>query len=101
MAKKGKIETNNKRIALVARYVELRRELRAKVKNLKLPLEEREAAMKRLASLPRNSAENRVRNRCLLTGRPRGVISKFKLSRISFRTLALKGQIPGVTKSSW
>jgi small subunit ribosomal protein S14 len=101
MAKKGKVENNNKRISLVARYIELRRELRAKVKNLKLPQEEREAAMKKLASLPRNSAEIRVRNRCLITGRPRGVLSKFKLSRIKFRELALKGQIPGVTKSSW
>ncbi len=101
MAKKGKIENNNKRIRLVARYIELRRELRAKVKNLRLPIEERELAKKKLAALPRNSAETRVRNRCLLTGRPRGVISKFKLSRIKFRELALKGQIPGVTKSSW
>ncbi len=101
MAKKGKIENNNKRIKLVDRYIELRRELRAKVKNLRLPIEERELAKKRLAALPRNSAETRVRNRCLLTGRPRGVLSKFKLSRIKFRELALKGQIPGVTKSSW
>jgi small subunit ribosomal protein S14 len=101
MAKKGKVENNNKRIRLVARYIELRRELRSKVKNLRLPIEERELAKKRLAALPRNSAETRVRNRCLLTGRPRGVLSKFKLSRIKFRELALIGQIPGVTKSSW
>ena len=101
MAKKGKVETHNNRIKWVARYIELRRELRAKVKNLRFPVEERELAKKRLAALPRKSAETRVRNRCPLTGRPRGVFSKFNLSRIKFRELALKGEIPGITKSSW
>jgi small subunit ribosomal protein S14 len=63
--------------------------------------EERFQAQLKLAELPRNSSPNRVRNRCSLTGRPRGFYRKFKLSRIAMRELASSGQIPGMTKSSW
>lgn len=101
MATKSKINHNNKRKALVARYGKLRAELRAKIKDTKLSFEERDEARKKLAKLPRNSAENRVRNRCEMTGRPRAYLRKFGLCRIKFRELALTGQLPGVTKSSW
>jgi small subunit ribosomal protein S14 len=101
MAKLSKINHNEKRKALVDRYRALRIELRAKSKNMKLTEEERTAARKKLQSLPRNSAEVRVRNRCALTGRPRGYLAKFQMCRIKFREYALAGMIPGVTKSSW
>ncbi len=101
MAKKSKIEHNNYRMELVDRYRAQRIELRKKSKDMKLSDEERTEARKKLAALPRNSSEIRVRNRCMLTGRPRGVLRKFQLSRMKFRELALKGLLPGVTKSSW
>lgn len=101
MAKKGKIEQNNKRKALVERYRAKRLELRKKSKDINLPLEERMEACLKLTALPRNSAEVRVRNRCEITGRPRGNYRKFKLCRIKFREMALRGELPGVTKSSW
>lgn len=101
MATLSKINHNNKRIKMVEQYKSLRIELRAKAKNMKLTEEERVAARKKLNSLPRNSAETRVRNRCELTGRPRAYLRKFKLCRIKFREYALAGLIPGVTKSSW
>ncbi|EQC52743.1 30S ribosomal protein S14 [Bacteriovorax sp. DB6_IX] len=101
MARKAKIESNKKRIALSEKYGALRKELSDKVKNEKLSEEERFEAMIRLQQLPKNSSKVRVRNRCELTGRPRGFYRKFKLSRIAFRELALRGMIPGVTKSSW
>ena len=101
MATKAKINHNKKRIALVDRHRAKRVELRARAKDLKLSPEERVDAVRALTALPRNSAENRVRNRCELTGRSRGFLRKFKLSRIKFRELALIGHLPGVTKSSW
>jgi small subunit ribosomal protein S14 len=101
MARKAKIESNKKRQKLAEKFGPLRAELRAKVKNETLSDEERFEAMIKLQSLPRNSAAIRVRNRCELTGRPRAFYRKFKLSRIAFRELALRGMIPGVTKSSW
>jgi small subunit ribosomal protein S14 len=101
MARKAKIESNKKRIALSEKYGALRKELREKVKNENLSEEERFEAMIKLQQLPKNSAKVRVRNRCELTGRSRGFYRKFKLSRIAFRELALRGMIPGVTKSSW
>ena len=67
----------------------------------KLPLEERFKAQQKLSKLPRNSALNRVRNRCQITGRPPGVYRKLKISRIALRELASSGKIPGMTKSSW
>jgi small subunit ribosomal protein S14 len=101
MATLAKINHNKKRIALADKYRALRAELRAKAKDASLSEEERAAARKKLQKLPRNSAEVRVRNRCELTGRPRGYLRKFQLCRIKFRELALTGKIPGVTKSSW
>lgn len=101
MATKGKINHNNLRIELVERHRAKRAELRAQAKDLKLSLEEREEARKKLVKLPRNSSEIRVRNRCSVTGRPRGYLRKFGLCRIKFREFALAGLLPGVTKSSW
>ena len=101
MAKLSKIVSNEKKKKMSKKALPLRRELRAKVSNQKLSDEERFEAQMKLQSLPRNSCENRVRNRCVVTGRSRAVYSKFGLSRITFRELALKGMLPGVTKSSW
>ena len=70
-------------------------------KNKKLPLTERFEAQLKLAKIPRNSSKTRIRNRCEITGRPRGVYRKLKISRIALRDLASKGKIPGMTKSSW
>ena len=101
MARKAKIVSNQKRIKLSEKFRTVRTELRNKVKNESLSPEERFEAMIKLQQLPRDTSPCRVRNRCAITGRPRSVYSKFKLSRIKFRELALQGMIPGVTKSSW
>jgi small subunit ribosomal protein S14 len=101
MAKKSAIEKNNRRRKLVARYAARRARLKAVAKDESLPQEERFAARLKLAEMPRNSSATRVRNRCLLTGRPRGNYRKFKISRIALRDLASAGQIPGMVKSSW
>jgi small subunit ribosomal protein S14 len=101
MAKKSAIEKNNRRRRLVARYAEKRARLKALAKDDTLPQEDRFAARLKLAKMPRNSAPVRVRNRCLLTGRPRGNYRKLKMSRIALRELASAGQIPGMVKSSW
>ncbi|WP_018922870.1 30S ribosomal protein S14 [Salsuginibacillus kocurii] len=89
MAKKSKIAKERKRQELVAKYADLRKELKEK------------GDYEALKKLPRDSSPTRLTRRCEMTGRPRGVIRKFKLSRIAFRELAHKGQIPGVKKSSW
>ena len=101
MAKTSAIQRNLKRVKLAAKYLKKRNELKKIIKNKKLPLEERFNAQLKLAKLPRNSARNRIRNRCEITGRPHGVYRKLKISRIALRELALKGRIPGMTKSSW
>ncbi|MDD0854495.1 30S ribosomal protein S14 [Halobacteriovorax sp. GB3] len=101
MARKAKLASNEKRAKLAEKYAAKRAELRNKIKDVNLSEEERFEAMMKLQTLPRNSAKIRVRNRCVLTGRPRGNYRKFGLSRIAFRELALRGMIPGVTKSSW
>lgn len=101
MAKKSAIEKNKRRQRLVKKYVARRAALKTVAADQSLPAEERFAARLKLAELPRNGAAVRVRNRCELTGRPRGVYRKFKLSRIALRELASRGQIPGVVKSSW
>ncbi|TDJ59968.1 MAG: 30S ribosomal protein S14 [Proteobacteria bacterium] len=101
MAKKSSIERNKKRRALTARYAAKRDELKAIANDLSRAPEERFAARMKLAKLPRNSAKVRVRNRCELTGRPRGVYRKFRMSRIAVRDLASAGRIPGMVKSSW
>lgn len=101
MASERRIAKNRERIRLVAQHRERRDELRARVKDQSIPQEERELAMHQLSKLPRDSSPSRVRNRCLMTGRSRGYYRKFGLSRIALRELALKGDLPGVTKSSW
>jgi small subunit ribosomal protein S14 len=101
MAKTGSIERNDKRKRLVAKYASKRAQLKAIANDENLPLEERFDARLKLAQLPRNSAPNRVRNRCELTGRPRAFYRKLKMSRIALRELASRGQIPGMVKSSW
>ncbi len=101
MAKKGKIESNERRKRLVRKYARKRAELLAIARDRSRPIEERFEAQMKLAKLPRNSAPIRVRNRCELTGRPRGYYRKFRLSRVALRELANQGLLPGVTKSSW
>ena len=101
MAKKSAIEKNEKRKRLVKRYAAKRLELRKIVRDLSQPPEVRFAAQLKLSAMPRNGAAVRVRNRCLITGRPRGTYRKFGLSRITLRELASAGQIPGMVKSSW
>lgn len=101
MAKASAVNRNLKRRKLVKQYAGKRAALKAVIKNRELPLDERFDATLKLADLPRNSAPIRVRNRCALTGRPRGNFRKFNLSRNALRLLASRGQLPGVTKSSW
>lgn len=101
MAKKSAIEKNNKRKAMVERYAAKRAELKAAAMDENLSLEERFKARIKLAQMPRNSAANRVRNRCEVTGRPRAFYRKLKMSRIALRELGSRGQIPGLVKSSW
>ena len=101
MAKLSSINKNNKRIKLSDRLFKKRQKLKKIVMNKKLPLEERFKAQQKLSKLPRNSAKNRVMNRCQITGRPHGVYRKLKISRIALRQLGLQGKIPGLVKSSW
>ena len=101
MAKLSSINKNNKRIKLSDKFFEKREKLKKIVMNKKLPLEERFKAQQKLSKLPRNSAKNRVMNRCQITGRPHGVYRKLKISRIALRQLGLQGKIPGLVKSSW
>lgn len=101
MAKKSVIERNGKRRRLAARLRAKRQRLKDIANNRDLPMEERFQARLKLSELPRNSAMVRLRNRCEITGRPRGVYRKFKMSRIALRELASSGQIPGMVKSSW
>jgi len=101
MAKVGTVETNERRRALVEKYASKRAELKAIVVDKNVPPEERFAATLKLAEMPRNSSQTRVRNRCRITGRPRGYSRKFQMSRIALRDLASNAMIPGVTKSSW
>ncbi len=101
MAKKSAIEKNKARTKLVGKYQSKRTRLKAIASDKNLSQEERFTARLKLAELPRNSAPNRVRNRCELTGMSRGYYRKFQLSRIALRELGSLGQIPGLTKSSW
>ena len=101
MAKQSMINRDTRRTALVAKYAVRRAELREKVKNVKLPEEERHAAMIALQKLPRDSSYTRRRNRCSLTGRPRGFYRKFGLSRSALREVMMRGEAPGVVKASW
>jgi small subunit ribosomal protein S14 len=101
MAKKSAIEKNNMRKRTVAKYAAKRAALLEIANNRELPIEERFKARLDLAKLPRNSAKVRIRNRCGITGRPRGYHRKFNMSRVSLRDLASEGQLPGVVKASW
>jgi small subunit ribosomal protein S14 len=101
MAKISKIVKNNERRKMVELYAQRRAEAKAIINNPKSTVEEVDAAVIRLQKMPRNASPARVRNRCSQSGRPRGFLRKFGISRIALRTLALEGQIPGVVKSSW
>ena len=101
MAKKSAVEKNNRRRQLVERQSAKRQALKAIIMDRSRDPEERFDATLKLAEQPRNASKVRIRNRCLLTGRPRAYYRKFGLSRIALRDLASEGQIPGVVKSSW
>ena len=101
MAKKSSIEKNKRRRRMTKSFSGRRSRLKAIVSDKTKPLEERFQASLKLAELPRNSSKTRIRNRCEITGRPRGFYRKHKLSRIALRELGNKGLIPGLVKSSW
>ena len=101
MAKKSSIERNKKRRNMSARFANKRNELKAIARDEARSPEERFNARMKLAKLPRNSSPVRIRNRCELSGRPRGNYRKFRMSRIALRDLASTGRIPGMVKSSW
>ena len=101
MAKKSSVEKNNRRRRLTKKYAGRRSRLKAVARDKARPMEERFAAVLKLAEMPRNSSATRIRNRCEMTGRPRAVYRKHRLSRIALRDLGSKGLIPGLLKSSW
>lgn len=101
MAKKSMIERNNKRRRLANKFAARRALLKEIATDRMLPAEERFAARLKLAELPRNSSPTRIRNRCDLSGRPRGYYRKLRISRIALRDLGSTGLIPGMVKSSW
>jgi small subunit ribosomal protein S14 len=101
MAKKSSIEKNNRRRRMAKKFAGRRSRLKAVIMDQSKPMEDRFEASLKLAQVPRNSSKTRIRNRCELTGRPRGVYRKHKLSRIALRELGSKGLIPGLVKSSW
>lgn len=101
MAKISIINRNIKRQKLVCKYAEKRTNLLQTLKNVSLSEEERSVALAKLQKLPRDSSPVRLRNRCSLTGRPRGTYSKFGLGRNKLRDIAMSGKIPGMIKASW
>lgn len=101
MAKKSCIIKNEKRKEVVKRHAQQRANLKEVIRNPGSSLEDRMEAQRGLQALPRNASPSRVRNRCLISGRTRGFLRRFGMSRIEFRLLALRGDIPGVRKSSW
>ena len=101
MATVAKIAANNRKRREAKKYLSRRLELKKKMINFNLSEEEREQARLKLQTMSRNTSTVRVRNRCVLTGRPRAYLRKFGLSRLEFRRLALQGMVSGVTKSSW
>ena len=101
MAKKSAIEKNKHRRQLAKKFANKRAALKAMAKDEALSLEERFQARLKLAELPRNGAAIRIRNRCEVTGRPRGFYRKLKMSRIALRELGNQGLVPGLVKSSW
>ena len=101
MAKTAVINRNQKRRLIVKKYAKKRAELQAIIQSAKISDESRAAARRKLEQLPRDSSPTRLRNRCTLTGRPRGVFRKFGLGRNKLREIAMRGEIPGVVKASW
>ncbi len=101
MAKKSKIARNEQRKVVVERYAAKRAQLKKQMVDPNSTAEQREEARIGLQKLPRNASPVRVRSRDLVDGRPRGVLSKYGVSRVRFREMAHKGELPGVTKSSW
>lgn len=101
MAKTSSVEKNRRRRRLTKRYGGKRANLKAIARDRSRSMEERFQAQIKLAELPRNSAPTRVRNRCEITGRPRGYYRKLRMSRIALRELAAKGLVPGMIKASW
>ena len=101
MAKKSSIEKNNRRILITSKFKNKREELRNLIQDKNTSQEDRFKAVIKLAAMPRNGSKTRIRNRCEISGRPRGYYRRFGLSRISFREMASHGLIPGVSKASW
>ena len=101
MAKTSSVEKNNRRRKMVKQYANKRAKLKAIIQSKDVTMEERFTAQLKLAELPRNSAKNRIRNRCEVTGRPRAYYRKIKMSRLALREMANLGLIPGMVKSSW
>ncbi|MGF1649671.1 MAG: 30S ribosomal protein S14 [Hyphomicrobiaceae bacterium] len=101
MAKTSSIEKNKRRRRLVAQFKDKRAALKVVISDRAKPMEERFAAQLKLAQMPRNSSKTRIRNRCEVTGRPRGFYRKLKMCRNQLRELASLGRIPGMVKSSW
>ena len=101
MANKGMIEKNNRRIKLVGSNAAKRARLKTVIMNKEASLEDRFAATLKLAQLPRDGSAVRIKNRCEVSGRPRGYYRKLKMSRIAMRDLGNSGLVPGLTKSSW
>jgi small subunit ribosomal protein S14 len=101
MATTAKIAANDRRKKVIKVYRQRREDLKKQVKNLKASIEDRQQAALELSQLPRDASPTRLRNRCIMTGRPRGYYRKFGLSRIALRDLALRGELPGVVKASW
>jgi small subunit ribosomal protein S14 len=101
MAKKSMINRQRKREKLVRQFAARRAELKRRSRDMSATAEERQEAREALAALPRNSSPVRLRNRCVVSGRPRGVYREFMLSRIAFREMAHRGELPGIHKASW
>ncbi len=101
MAKKSSIEKNNRRITITSKFKNKREELKNLIQDKNTSQEDRFKAVIKLAAMPRNGSKTRIRNRCEISGRPRGYYRRVAMSRIALRTLASKGQVPGMTKASW
>jgi len=101
MAKTSMIDREKRRAKLVARYAEKRAKLKETIRSPKSTDAEREEALRKLQSLPRDASPARMRNRCAITGRPRGVYRKFGLGRTKLREATMRGDVPGLRKASW
>ncbi len=101
MARKALVEREKKRAKMVKNSAEKRAQLKRVIKDFNASFEEKEEAMDKLNKMKKNSSKVRLHNRCQLTGRPKGFMRKFGVSRLCFREMALSGLIPGITKSSW